>query len=154
MEKGILAFDPGVSGGLAHLSPCDSSPESVALRPFRTEHELAEYLQGINPAGYDAVVEDVPSFVSSATSNASSFKLGYNFGFVMGCLRSLRFRTHLVRPKDWQKGLKGLKPRMGYTDRKRMLKDNAVRLYPSLKVTNATADALLILNYWKEKERR
>lgn len=144
--KGILAFDPGKGGGLAHQP---ASGDAIVLRPWTVEHELSDYLRSINPAGYDAVVEDVPAFVSSATSNASSFKLGYNFGYIVGCLRSLGFRTNLVKPKDWQKGLQGLKPKMGYTARKRMLKDNAVRLYPDLKVTNATADALLILEYWR-----
>jgi hypothetical protein len=38
---------------------------------------------------------------------------------------------------------------MGYTARKRQLKDNAIRLYPDLKITNATADAVLIMNYYK-----
>ena len=147
---GIIAFDPGKAGGLAHISPGDG-PEAIVLRPWTVEHELSDYLHQINPAGYDAVVEDVPAFVSAVTSNASSFKLGYNFGYIMGCLRSLKFRTHLVRPREWQKGLQGLKPKMGYTDRKRMLKDNAVRLYPDLKVTHATADALLILNYWRNR---
>lgn len=144
--SGILAFDPGMSGGLAHLPP-GLGPESIVLRPWTVEHELTEYLSSINPGGYTAVVEDVPSFVSSATSNASSFKLGYNFGYIMGNLRSMGFRTHLVKPKEWQKGLRGLKPRMSYPARKRMLKDNAVRMYPDLKITNATADALLILHY-------
>jgi hypothetical protein len=53
----------------------------------------------------------------------------------------------LVKPKEWQKGLVGLKSNMGYTARKRMLKDNAVRLYPNLKITNATADAVLIMEW-------
>lgn len=147
---GIIAFDPGKAGGLAHISPGDG-PETIVLRPWTVEHELSDYLRQINPAGYDAVVEDVPAFVSAVTSNASSFKLGYNFGYIVGCLRSFKFRTHLIKPRDWQKGLQGLKPKMSYTARKRMLKDNAVRLYPDLKITNATADALLILNYWRNK---
>jgi hypothetical protein len=83
------------------------------------------------------------------TSNASSFKLGQNFGVITGSLRALKFPLHLVKPQIWQKGLVGLKPKMGYTARKRQLKDNAIRLYPDLKITNATADAVLIMNYYK-----
>jgi hypothetical protein len=37
---------------------------------------------------------------------------------------------------------------MGYTDRKRTIKDNAARLYPGLKITNANADAVMIMD-WK-----
>ena len=149
-ETGIIAFDPGKAGGLAHIGPGEGL-ETIVLRPWTVEHELSDYLRELNPAGYDAVIEDVPAYVSAATSNASSIKLGYNFGYIMGCLRTLQFRAHLVKPREWQKGVQGLKPRMGYTERKRMLKDNAIRLYPDLKVTNATADALLILNYWRNR---
>lgn len=143
-SRGVLAFDPGVSGGWAWLAP--NSEEVVALA-WRTETEFLEFLEPINPAGYTALVEDVPAFVASATSNASSFKLGYNFGFLVGALRARRFPVELVKPKVWQKGLRGLKPKMGYTDRKRAIKDSASRLYPDIKVTNATADAVMILDW-------
>lgn len=146
-SQGVLAFDPGVSGGWAWLAP---NSESIELHAWRTETEFLEFLEPINPAGYVAVVEDVPAFVASATSNASSFKLGYNFGFLVGALRARRFPVELVKPRDWQKGIRGLKPRMGYTDRKRTIKDNAARLYPELKITNATADAVMILD-WRLK---
>jgi len=144
VEKGILAFDPGVGGGVAILRPQGGE---IDLRPWTVEHEHIDLIRSLNPEDYDAAVEDVPPFVSAVTSNASSFKLGYNFGFLVGSLRALGFPVRLIKPKDWQKGLSGLKPKLGYTARKRILKDNAIRLYPELKITNATADALLILNY-------
>lgn len=147
----ILAVDPGVSGGMAMYR---KSTDDITLRRWTTE---AEYLSFIQPLvlgsklyrAAEAVVEDVPPFVAAATSNASSFKLGFNFGFHVGALRAIAVPTNLVRPKKWQAGLRGLKPNMGTTARKRMLKDNAIRLYPNLKgITNATADALLILDWW------
>lgn len=145
--KGILAYDPGCSGGLAvlHLD------EHTALYPWRTEHEMLDVVRCFRPEAYEVVIEDVPVYVSSVTSNASSFKLGYNFGWFVGVSRALGFVTNLIKPKAWQAGLKGLKPKMGYTARKRMLKDNACRLYPEAKVTNATADALLIMDYWRNR---
>lgn len=145
--KGILAYDPGSGGGLA----VRHRDGLVVLHPWRTEHEMLDVIRWIEPEGYEVVVEDVPVYVSAVTSNASSFKLGYNFGWFVGACRALGFRTNLIKPKEWQKGLKGLKPKMGYTARKRMLKDNACRLYPDLKITNATADAVLIMNYWINK---
>ena len=143
--RGLLAFDPGVSGGWAWLSP---NSDDMSVYAWRTETEFLEFLDPINPAGYTAIVEDVPAYVSSMTSNASSFKLGYNFGFLVGALRARRFPVELVKPREWQKGLRGLKPKMGYTDRKRTIKDNAARLYPGLKITNANADAVMIMD-WK-----
>ena len=124
----------------------------IELHPFRVEHEYIDLIRDLDNKKYEAVVEDVPAFVSSATSNASSFKLGYNFGFIVGALRALRLPTHLVKPQIWQKGLQGLRPKLGYTDRKRILKDNAIRLYPDLKITNATADAVLIMDWARNNE--
>ena len=149
----VLAVDPGVSGGMAMYRKWADS-ESITLCKWTTE---ADYLTFVSPLvngsklyrGTEAVVEDVPPFVAAATSNASSFKLGFNFGFHVGALRSMAISTHLVRPKKWQAGLRGLKPNMGTTARKRTLKDNALRLYPNVEgITNATADALLILDWW------
>lgn len=142
---GIIAFDPGKAGG-ACIRHEDGT---IELHPFRVEHEYIELIRELDRKKYEAVVEDVPAFVSSATSNASSFKLGYNFGFIVGALRALRLATHLVKPQVWQKGLQGLRPKLGYTDRKRILKDNAIRLYPDLKITNATADAVLIMDWYR-----
>jgi len=147
--KGIIAFDPGKAGGAS----VRHANGSIELHSFKTESGYLEILQPLLPSSYEVVIEDVPAFVSSATSNASSFKLGYNFGFIVGMSRALGFATHLLRPQTWQKGLAGLKPKMGYTERKRMLKDNAIRLYPDLKITNATADAVLIMNYWDRHGR-
>lgn len=146
MVKGVIGIDPGKGGGMA-ISHSDST---IDLRPWTVEHEHIDYFRGLEPRDYVVVIEDVPSFVSAATSNASSFKLGYNYGFIVGAVRSLGFSTHLVSPKEWQKGLSGLKSNMGYTARKRMLKDNAIRLYPDLNITNKTADAVLVMDWGKK----
>lgn len=153
MSKGIIGIDPGKGGGCCILRPATYSvgPGTIDLKPWRIDHEFIDMLQGLNPEDYDIVIEDVPAFVSAATSNASSFKLGQNFGLIIGTSRALRFPTHLVKPQIWQKGLVGLKPKMGYTLRKRILKDNAIRLFPDLKITNATADAVLIMNWYKNE---
>ena len=138
----LAAFDPGKGGGVAYYDGTE-----VFLYPFKTESTYLEIMEGFD-RNTKALVEDVPSYVSSATSNSSSFKLGYNMGFIMGALRAYAFSVDLIGPKVWQKGQTDLKPKQGYTERKRLLKDNAIRLYPRLKgITNATADALLILHY-------
>tara|TARA_Y100000114_G_C11751480_1_gene324552 strand:- start:971 stop:1411 length:441 start_codon:yes stop_codon:yes gene_type:complete len=142
VKKTVLAIDPGKNGGMAFCSEGE-----VSLRKFTTEGELTDFILSL-PNETVAVVEDVPKFVSAQTSSSSSFKLGYNYGYYLGALRTRRISTNLVKPQVWQKGLVGLRPKMGYTDRKRCLKDNAQRLYPNLKITHATADALLILHWF------
>jgi hypothetical protein len=138
----IAAFDPGKGGGVAYWDG-----EIFSLHKFTTESDYLEILESFDRKT-KVYVEDVPVFVAASTSNASSFKLGYNFGFIIGACRAFAFPVELVPPKKWQKGLPGLKPKMPYAQRKRVLKDNAVRMYPALKgVTNATSDALLVLDY-------
>ena len=149
MKETIMAVDPGKTGGLAYRA----YDGTLTLRKWTTETDFLEFGNGGLFADlHQAVVEDVPVFVSAATSNASSFKLGHNFGFICGVIQANFIPLILAKPKEWQKGLQGLKPRMGYTDRKRALKNNAKRLYPKQGgLTNATADALLILHHYLEK---
>lgn len=142
MNGKVLAIDPGVNGGWA----LGNSLDIISLKSFTTEIEFIDFL---NSNEIDkAVIEDVPAFVSSVTSNASSFKLGYNYGFEVGAIRSKKISLDLVKPRIWQAGIKGLKPKMGYTQRKRLLADAARRIFPDQKVTQKNADALLILNWY------
>lgn len=140
--KKVLAIDPGVNGGWA----LGDSLEITSLKSFTTEIEFIDFLSS-NEID-KAVIEDVPAFVSSVTSNASSFKLGYNYGFEVGAIRAQKISLDLVKPRIWQAGIKGLKPKMGYTQRKRLLADAARRIFPDQKVTQKNADALLILNWY------
>ena len=143
VSEEIVAVDPGLGGGYAHLK----QGGGIDLHSYLSESIFIEFLLE-NPNITKAVIEDVPTFVSNKTSNSSSFKLGYNFGFEVGAVRTRGISLDLVKPKIWQKGIKGLKPGMGYTQRKRLLADAAKRKYPDLKVTQKNADALLILDYY------
>ena len=149
MKETILASDPGKTGGWAFRN----HEGMIVLSKWTTEADFLEFGNGgIFADMQHAVVEDVPVFVSGLTSNASSFKLGYNYGFICGAIQANFIPLALAKPRDWQKGLQGLKPKMGYTNRKRALKNNAKRLYPKIEgLTNATADALLIMHHYLEK---
>jgi len=78
------------------------------------------------------------------------FNFGRNHGFTLGLLSALYIRTELITPQQWQKRLflgtsKGMSP----VQWKNKLKAEAQRLYPDIKVTLKTADALLILEATK-----
>lgn len=77
------------------------------------------------------------------------FKFGFNAGFIRGILMSLGWRIELVRPAKWQAGfgLGGSKSCTTKAEWKRKLKEEAERRFPNQKVTLATADALLILDW-------
>ena len=139
-EDFVLAVDPGVSGGMALLKGSE-----ITLRKFTTEDEFVNYIKNVKGNGR-AVVEHVPKYVGNQMMASHSFTLGYNMGFEIGAIKSLNIPVDLVRPQKWQGSIPGLKGVTGHK-RKRLLKEHAMRLYPGLKVTLATADALLILNH-------
>jgi len=149
----IVGVDPGMSGGVAAWVDGKAYVER-----FTTESELLELVETFDRKT-EVVVEDLPRYVPGNTSPSSWYKLGYNYGFQVGVFRAFKFPLVLVKPRSWQAGIPGLKPRMGYTARKRLLKDAAQRLYPKVydfsgkpaKVTNAVADALLIMNWGRDR---
>ncbi len=142
----ILAVDPGVSGGMALYRDGE-----VRLRKFTTEDEYVTFVRNLRKSDLrHAVVEDVPKYVGNQMMASHSFTLGYNVGFEIGVLKSLLIPVDLIRPQKWQSGIRGLKGLKG-APRKRVLKEHAKMLYPGLKVTLATADALLILHYYLKK---
>jgi hypothetical protein len=144
----VIAIDPGASGGIA--SRRDGHPAEATPMP-QTEGDLVLLLRQLaaDPADTIAVVELVGGYVGQAQPASSAFKFGRNFGFILGVLQTLGIRVELVRPQVWQKslGLGSARGCVSKTEWKNKLKSLAQRLYPQLKPTLATADALLILEY-------
>ena len=144
----ILAIDPGVSGGIAIWR--ESQPVNTAPMP-PTEGDVLNLLRElvVDPANTVAVVEQVGGYVGKAQPASTAFTFGRGYGFTLGCLQTLGVRVELVRPQKWQKAL-GLGSASGCASKsewKNKLKALAQRLYPNLKPTLATADALLILDF-------
>ncbi len=146
--KTVIAVDPGLSGGIAvHW---ESEPVKTYPMPS-TEGDLVNLLRELtpDPANTIAFVEEVGGYIGKAQPGSSAFKFGRNFGFLLGVLQTTGIRIELVRPQKWQKAL-GLGHASGCvskTEWKNKLKAHAQRLYPHLKPTLATADALLILEF-------
>ena len=143
-----VAIDPGLSGGLAYKR--DGQPAQAVAMPA-TEGDLVNVLRDIAEEADEvvAIVEEVGGYIGKAQPGSSAFKFGRNFGFILGVLQTLGVRVELVRPQKWQKTL-SLGSASGCaskTEWKNKLKAVAQRLYPHLKLTLATADALLILDY-------
>ena len=143
-----IAIDPGLSGGVAYQH--DNQPAQAVAMPA-TEGDLVDLLRNLTADANEAVacVEEVGGYIGKAQPASSAFKFGRNFGFILGVLQTLGVRLELVRPQRWQKSL-GLGAASGCASKsewKNKLKASAQRLYPNLKPTLATADALLILDY-------
>jgi len=144
-----IAVDPGMSGGYAI---CSENNVCVAEN-FTT---MADFLDEIRPylanetEPVQIVLEDVPPFVGKNIPSSAGFKLGKNCGQFEGLAMGLQIPCHLVSPKVWQKGLPNLHKSTG-PQRKRILKEHALRLYPKLKVNLKTADAILIAHHFLNK---
>jgi hypothetical protein len=95
------------------------------------------------------VIEEVSGYIGVAQPGSAAFKFGRNFGFLLGALQTLGVRVELIKPQRWQKAL-GLGNSRNFRSKtawKNKLKGAAQRLHPQLKLTLATADAVLLLEF-------
>lgn len=143
----ILAIDPGSQGGYA---VCLGGLRNITLHNLQSNADFVDHLLALEEAHkglLHAVLENPPPYIAGKNvPSHTSFKLGRNCGFLEGVLRGRRIPVELVSPKKWQAGLQGLKGVTG-APRKRLLRDHACRLFPSLNPTLKTCDALLLASF-------
>ena len=141
-----VGIDPGQSGGIAVL--CGGTVDAHKMP--ETERDIWQIFKDVEMPCI-AVIEKVHSMPDQGV--ASSFKFGRGYGFLRGCLIAGGIPFEEVTPQAWIKGL--AIPSKAKTETrtqwKNRLKAMAQQLYPDLKVTLATADALLIATYNKRK---
>lgn len=149
-----VGIDPGAKGALALVGPNghevfnfaskhDDGPADVSA--VRRIKKLAE------ESGMPVVVmlEEVGGFIAGRPAPGSAmFNFGTSFGRLQGALEMADIGYRLVRPQVWQKGISRVAGLQG-ADRKRALQAEALRLYPALKPTLATCDAILLMDYAK-----
>jgi hypothetical protein len=147
-----VGIDPGgTGGGLAAIT----NNGSVGAVPMpKTEADLwawfAEIAEwGRQGAGVFAVIEQVHSMPAQGV--ASTFAFGANYGALrlaaQAAFGSGAWAT--VVPQTWQTYMGFRKREKGEKDAawKGYLKGHAAAWFPTVKVVNATADALLIAEY-------
>lgn len=134
-----LGIDPGQSGGLAWI---DDLGVPRAEKMPETERDTWELIRGIKPNL--AVIEKVHSMPSQGVS--STFKFGQNYGFLRGCLIALAVPFWEITPAVWQKEMECLSG-----GDKNVTKSRAQQLFPQLKITHYTADALLIAAFARRR---
>jgi hypothetical protein len=147
MKTTIVAIDPGASGGIA-ISLEGSAPSFTHMP--ETVHDLAELLGSVaieaSNGNAHAYLEQVGGYVGGAGAPGSAmFNFGQNYGQIIGILAAYQIPFTLVRPQKWQGALSlGNSKGMSKTEWKNKLKAKAQQLFPSSKITLATADAALI----------
>ena len=141
-----IAVDPGKSGGVAFHTARDGIYNAYDLYPITNMLEDIEMLKG---EGFKLkmVVEDVLPYHGNNIPGSSAFKMGVSYGLIQGICLGERIPCYKITPKDWQKTLPGLKGFKG-AQRKKDLRDICKRLYPDLKTTLKTCDAILIMHQY------
>jgi len=151
--KNLIAIDPGAKGGIALLRP--GQPAQAYSMPV-TEGDIVDLLRQLAdpPSETVAFIEAVGGFAGRAQPGARMFTFGRGYGFLLGVLQTLGVRTELIRPAKWQKAfsLGTASACKSPTEWKNKIKAHAQRLYPHLKITLNTSDALVLLEYGRKSQ--
>ncbi len=143
--KTTIGIDPGVNGGIAWITdgkPCVEKMPDTLLDLWELFNDI---MSSCVSAGTDwrdskAYIEHVHS--SPQMGVKSAFTFGQGYGRLEMALTCASIPFERVRPQAWQKALGCLTK-----GDKNVSKRRAQELYPQLKITHATADALLIATY-------
>lgn len=157
-RRGItIAIDPGASGGFAICYP-DGMIALYAMPEADTDRidliTSAQAQAAIEGVLIQAVMEQVTGYVAPKKSEGDRFRqpgsamfnFGEGFGFLRGAVLALGIPLRMVSAKQWQKGL-WIGTKEDRATRKRALKAKAQEMFPALKPTLKTCDALLILDW-------
>lgn len=157
-EITYIGIDPGAKGGIACLQP-DGSIDFTSIAKL-TKQRIWNFLN--NRGDTKVVMEKVNGYMGAKrgggndTKGSHMFTFGESYGFLQGCLVGHGLEEGknywMVFPRTWQSVVGMGKGRRGeiYEEHKRRLKKRAEQLFPQLKVTLETADALLLAHYCKE----
>lgn len=150
----IIGIDPGKNGGIAWITdgkPCvEKMPETLwdLMQLFCSIEMDArggnKYEEEIQSRAYLEQVHSSPQM-----GVVSAFTFGQGYGNLEMALTFLKIPFERIRPQVWQKA-------MGCMTKgdKNISKRKAQELFPSLKVTHSTADALLIAEYGRTKHNQ
>jgi hypothetical protein len=149
MSNLVIAIDPGNKGGVAS-GVAGVPPRLDKLPPEGAE--LVALLRDIVSSSkeYDGgevslVLEQVGGYAGTGHPGSSMFRFGQSYGTVLGVAAAMGMNAELVTPQVWQRrlniGVRGLRTKSQW---KSLLRKHAISLYPTLKPTLQTADALLL----------
>lgn len=138
----VIGIDPGKSGGIAVLG-CDS-PQTHKM-PL-TVGDLVDLLRSLAVSGATlAYVERVHTSPQMGVVSAGTFMRG--LGNIEAACYAMGIRLEWISPGVWQRDLKCLT-----RGDKNVSKRKAQELFPTLTITHAIADALLIAEYGRRQE--
>ena len=144
MSRLILGIDPGESGAVAVLR-MDGKPHHVLKAGKSTLYDMGYYLRTISAFICCAYLERVGVRPEQGIASAAKFMI--NYGEYRGLLAGLNIPVKHVLPQVWQRHMRCLT-----RGDKNVTKRKAQELYPTLVITHADADALLLAEYGRRQE--
>lgn len=151
-----IGVDPGQVGGIASICVGTRLQIVEAVPMPATELDVWMVLENVDwkdAQGCKAIIEKVHSFPGQGVS--STFKFGVGYGGLRMALTASRIPFEAISPNRWQRGL-GIRPKKKSETTARWknhLRGIAQQLFPKVDVTLKTADALLIAEYCRRKDR-
>lgn len=145
--KSYLGIDPGVNGGIACLWE-DGTIWFAEKMPDTHAEILAVLWNGMGDLGGLRLNSDVTSALIENVSSSpqmgvvSAFTFGKGYGALLMGLTAMRIPFATVTPRIWQNALECCTG-----GDKNVSKRRAQQLFPTVKVTHAIADALLIAEF-------
>ena len=136
--KAFIGIDPGINGGISWIVDGDMMTSKMP----DSEKGVIDLLFEIRECCDSCVarLEQVHSMPGQGVS--SSFKFGMGFGGLKMALAAWEIPYELVPPQKWQKHLGCLTG-----GNKNITKAFAQALFPTIRVTHAIADSMLIAEY-------
>jgi len=136
--KTTIGIDPGANGAIAWI---DERGRACVEKMPDTLLDLWEIFRDVASNGdCKAYLEQVAS--SPQMGVVSAFSFGRGYGNLEMALTAAGIPFERVRPQVWQKALGCMTK-----GDKNITKRKAQELFPDIKITHATADALLIAQY-------
>ena len=145
-----IGIDPGASGGMSVID------EDGVIRAFKCPDKVIDMSMIFDVAVGNTSADHVKFLMERVwarpnNSTRTAFTYGVNYGQWLGIAASHEIKMYTTLPNAWIKWV-GCPKALPVKERKHWLRDKAKELYPELKkVTLATADAILITHYAKEK---
>jgi hypothetical protein len=159
-----VGIDPGWGGGIAVLGENDT-PAYLEPMPETEQsiwHTIAAFLADKPATSVVVGIEKVGGFIGTRpgggphrnlASGHSMFKFGHAYGLVRMACVAADFPPEDVTPRAWQKAA-GVECKVKGESQhkfKARIRDRARVLFPGVKITLDTADALLIARYLRGK---
>jgi Holliday junction resolvasome RuvABC endonuclease subunit len=140
-----MGIDPGQSGGIALIR---GTGKVLILETMpSTERDIWLLLKSLEELPHKVYIEKVHAMPQQGVS--STFKFGVGYGGLRMALTAAGIPFDEVTPQLWQKALGVVKRAKteSKNDHKKKLLQKAQQLFPNVKITLKTADALLLAEY-------